>query len=272
MTPHAVARLEKWFYAYVDTFASDDPAFQENINLKKQHTRRVCENVQAIGRDIGLDEPDLRLASITALFHDVGRFEQYREFRTFSDRKSVNHARFGIDILKRKGVLDFLDTWLADFILTVIDNHNQVRLPDTEDRRCLLFSGLLRDADKLDIWRVVTSYYAQKTFGRTNETIELDLPDTPGFNPQIYDSLISGKAILFDQMKNLNDFKLLQVGWVYDLNFVPSLARLKQRGYLKMMEKVLPKAPEIEELFAAIYSYMETAIKSRDLFVRPLEN
>ena len=263
MDLNTVQKLKNWFYFYVNSFTKDDPEFQRNIDLKAQHTKRVCQNAVDIGKDLGLENEDLYLLEITALFHDIGRFEQYAQYQTFSDRNSVNHAAFGIEILKKKKILNELETPLQEFIIKVISYHNQANLPKDETERCLFFSKLLRDADKLDIWRVVTDYYEQKDTGETNETIELDLPDTPGISKDIYENLIKGHTILFDSMKNLNDFKLLQVGWVYDVNFLPTLERLKNRGYLGLLEKALPQTDDVRQIFQAVENYMENTLNGK---------
>ena len=43
----------------------------------------------------------MRIAEAVALLHDVGRFEQYKRYGTFNDRKSVNHAALGVEIMKK---------------------------------------------------------------------------------------------------------------------------------------------------------------------------
>jgi len=48
-------------------------------------------------------------------------------------------------------------------------------------------------------------------------------------------------------LKTLNDFKLLQIGWVYDLNFVPSFQTVQNRKYIEKLEKTLPQSKEIKE-------------------------
>jgi len=254
--------FRNWFYFYVMSFASDDPECRRNIDLKQQHTQRVCREAVAIGKDLGLNESDLCTVETTALFHDVGRFEQYKQYRTFSDRKSVSHAAFGVEILRENRVLDRLEQPLQEFILKVISHHSRAKLPENEDPKCLFFCRILRDADKLDIWRVVTDYYRQKAAGKSNETIELDLPDTPGISQVIYENLMQGKTILFENMKNLNDFKLFQVGWVYDVNFLFTLKCLKERGYLEMIRAALPETEEIRQIFKAVFFCMDSKLKT----------
>lgn len=74
--------LKHWFEDYTREFSSEDPDFQENIDLKTEHTRRVCEAVLDIGESLDLSDEDLCMAEVTALMHDIGRFEQYKKFGT----------------------------------------------------------------------------------------------------------------------------------------------------------------------------------------------
>ncbi len=86
---------------------------------------------------------------------------------------------------------------------------------------------LIRDADKLDIWKVVTNYYAERDRQR-NVAIELDLPDTPVCSQNVIDLLNSRRFIRMRDLKTLDDFKLMQIGWAFDLNFAPSFRELKR--------------------------------------------
>ena len=158
MDKKIVYNLKNWFISYVKTFKYDNNESQQNIDIKREHTERVTEEIINIGKQLGLNDNELNLAEIIALFHDIGRFEQYDRYKTFSDYKSENHAELGIKILKQYDVLDLLDENLQKVILCSIKYHNWPSLPAKETKTCLFYSRLIRDADKLDIWRVVTDY------------------------------------------------------------------------------------------------------------------
>jgi hypothetical protein len=253
--------LKKWFQAYVESYRSDDPEYQRNFDLKKKHTHRVCGLIKEIGRDLGLNEEEQRFSEIIALFHDIGRFEQYARYNTFLDSLSLNHAEFGVKILLEQGALDALDASARGQILEAILNHNRAALPRHADEASLFFSRLLRDADKLDIWRVVTRYYQRKAGGEHNHAIELDLPNTPGVSEAVCRDLVLKKMVDIRSMRNLNDFKLLQVGWVYDVNFVPTFQRLRQKGYLSVIRKALPDSGELREIFAAVEAHVDEKLQ-----------
>ena len=50
----------------------------------------------------------MHLAEAIAVLHDIGRFEQFFRYHTYSDSASVDHARLGADIIERTGIVKML--------------------------------------------------------------------------------------------------------------------------------------------------------------------
>ncbi len=246
-----VKELKEWFADYVHTFQHSEPEKQQNIDMKRWHTLRVCAEISSLGTQLGLNDSELRLAEIIALLHDIGRFEQYARYHTFMDGRSENHAELGVAIIMKSGILDRFDNEIRNLIVRSVQYHNRAALPPDEPEPCLFFSKLIRDADKLDIWKVVTDYYSRRETMR-NKAIELDLPDTPGFSEEVYHDLINQRIVDIGHIKNLNDFKLLQIGWVFDVNFQPTLDRIRERRYLKMIGEALPPSDRVNRIFSVI--------------------
>jgi len=251
-----IQSLRKWFHEYVETFCTDQSDIWENILLKKKHTKRVCGEILRIGRNLGLSGASLRLAEITALFHDVGRFEQYVRYRTFVDHKSENHAALSVRILEDSGVLNRLDNSIKDLIYRIISYHNRPSLPDLETDMCLFYTKLLRDADKLDIWRVMTRYY-RNSDGSSNSAIELELPDTPVISDKVYEALVNKRIIDVHHIQTFNDFKVLQIGWIFDVNFKPTIDAVISRNYINDICKVLPSSEKVSVIMRVVKHYME---------------
>lgn len=254
-----LAVVKQWFTDYVNTFKFVDQGIQQNINLKKGHTMRVCKEILNIGAQLGLSDDELRLAEIIALLHDTGRFEQISRYQTFMDSKSVDHAELGIEILKHFDVLKPFDVSIKKLIYCSIKYHSKPLLPVVETEQCMFFCKLIRDADKLDILNVVTEYY-NRNGKEKNNSIVLELPDTPGISNEVYRHLLNKNIVNIDHVTNLNDFKLLQAGWIFDINFQPTMDSIKKRRYIELIREVLPESKEIDEIFDLINSVLKPDI------------
>jgi len=238
--------LKDWFDMYVQTFKAAGYGGLDNIILKEKHSRRVSREAVELGRELGVDSEALYLIEVVGLLHDVGRFEQFVRYGTFVDAKSVNHAEFGVEILIKGGILDRLSSIERDIILCAILHHSRLDLPEDEKENCLFHLKLLRDADKLDIWKVMIDYYSHKD-EVPNGAVGLGLPDTEGFSFEILNDLQEGKTIRSSTLKNQNDFKLLQIGWLYGINFPCAVKRVLERGYIESIRSFLPENDEIDE-------------------------
>jgi hypothetical protein len=260
MTARDVHAIRLWFSAFVKEYMRGDSDLRRNMRLKESHTKRVCREALAIGRALKLSVEQLQMIEVIVLLHDVGRFEQYTRHRTFSDAQSENHAKLTLAILRARHVLDRFDAHTRSIIRRAIAYHNLAAIPPgVRDQNVLLFSRLMRDADKLDIWRVVIHYYYAKTEEK-NHAIAIGLPDNPGISPEVLADVCAERIVLSKHVRNLNDFKLLQMGWVFDVNFVPTLKAVQRRKYLERIRAKLPNIPQVDEAYAAIVEVMQRRI------------
>ena len=255
MTGSELDTLKEWFAAYWREFLTADEEANRAIRLKEEHTRRVCVFMGRIAEHLGLEEGDRLLAEAIALCHDVGRFEQYRRYRTFKDSESVNHATLGTNVLRESGVLDALSDTERRTISQAVSLHNVFRLPDSLGERLARFVRMIRDADKLDIWRVFIEYYSLPEEERAS-AVGLGFPDQPHCSPEVMDEVRRGAMVNLDRVATLNDFKLLQISWVYDLNFAVSFRILREAGYLNALAATLPSSDEVKGVLAAVKDFM----------------
>jgi hypothetical protein len=237
--------IRLWFDTYVRTYDDIDENGIKNILLKVEHTRKVCQVMDILTTCEGLSPEDTCIAAATALLHDVGRFPQYRRWRTFRDSDSDNHARLSVEVIRAEGVLDSLPPDERKLIEEAVRFHNLLEVPARLKSPSALFLKLIRDADKLDIWRVFLDYFQQAPEQRAS-AVSLGFPDLPAVSPICVDTLLSARVVHLDTVRSLNDFKLLQISWVYDLNFPASYRLLKARGYVEALASSLPQSAEID--------------------------
>ncbi len=261
MSTDDAAFFREWVRAYIDGFYTDDEYVNTNVKLKEDHTRRVCENIEAIGGELDLSPEALFIAEATALFHDIGRFEQFRKYRTFNDALSENHALLAVRVLDENRLLARLPEDEREIISRSVRYHNVRALPPGESPGVLFHARLLRDADKLDIFFVVTDYYT-KRHHTANPAVELDLPDTPEYSPRIIEDIMNGKCTDGSNLGTYNDMKLFELSWVFDINFPPTFRRLLERRYIDRIVDALPDTPEIRRIRRHIHRYVDTMLHS----------
>ncbi len=242
-----LTRIRDWFTLYVKTFKAPGYGDLENILLKEKHSVRVAEEMRGIGEDLGLKHQDLFLAEAIGLLHDVGRFEQFVRYGTFVDAASVNHAVLGEEIIRTRDVLAGLDSPEKEIILAAVINHSRLHMPDNLDDRTLFFCRLLRDADKLDILKVMLDYYSRDEVYE-DDAVGLHLPEGRTVSPLVLEDLREMRTVQAEHVRNRLDFKLLQISWVYDINFPPSMKRLMQRCHIGKLRELLPDDKDVNDV------------------------
>ncbi len=236
-TPPRFETLQTWFRDHTQSFLSTVSEHDRNIVLKIEHSERVVAEIESICSSLGVKGEDLHLAKTMALFHDIGRFEQYARYETYVDRDSVNHADLSVTVLRREGVLKDFGPDEAELILRAIACHNRAALPEGESPRHLFFERLLRDADKLDILRVTTRYYESPESQR-DRILDLDLPNSAGVSRDTCRDIEAGRIVRLEHLHNINDFKLLQASWIFDVNFPRTLAQIRDAGASRVAMEV----------------------------------
>ena len=257
-------QLEKfrgWFDDYVAGFYGDDEFVNANLKLKQEHSRRTCEEMLYLAEELGLSDERKQIAEVIALFHDIGRFEQFVKYGTYNDPRSVDHGLLGVKVLSETKALNGLAREEREIIEKAIEYHGRKELPADLDGDCLLFSRLIRDADKIDVYYVVTDYYRQQREDPDGFKLEVELPNGPGYSAQVVEELLSGRRVDNSILRTWNDMKLCQLGWVYDVNFTPTLLRIRQRRFLEMIFEFLPQTHDIEKVKEKIFEYVDSRIE-----------
>lgn len=245
--------IRQWFDGYVHTFCDIDPEGLKNINLKIEHTHKVCAVTELLAAGEGLSPGETRTAATVALLHDVGRFPQYRRWRTFRDSESDNHARLGIEVIREQRLLDDLEPAERLLIEEAIRFHNLLSVPEQVQSPTMLFIRLIRDADKLDIWRVFLGLFDLPEQERASAAC-LGLPDLPGCTPACMEALREQRVVRLDECRLVNDFKLLQISWALDLGFPASYRLLLERDYISRLAETLTGRVDVAEAIEGIRS------------------
>jgi hypothetical protein len=243
-----LARLQSWFASYVSGFFTGSDELDRVFKLKQMHTERVCFTIRRLGKALQLSSRDLLLAEVAALLHDVGRFSQFARYRTFRDKDSTHHGRLGLRVANRHGLLSAFSPAERRHIARALAFHNAAQLPPPlTDATSLFLLKLLRDADKLDIWRVVIGHYSGR--GRTPKAVnEFEFSGNGLSSPAVLAALKSGRVVPIDAVRSVVDAKLLYISWVFDLNFPASFRETVRGRYLERLAATIPLSADIRSV------------------------
>jgi len=239
------------FKAYTGSLTIPDQYMQDHIDLKVRHTYDVIGNIRIIAKDSGLSENDSQLAKTIALVHDIGRFQQFLTYGTFDDGLSVNHAELGIRVLEELKFFQILDGKIdPELIKQSVLNHNIPRIIYSPNERVMLFSKLLRDADKVDIWRLMT--IRDVVF----KILDQEQPDLYPVPEGILSSFLNGVAVPSYLAESLNDYRLLRLSWIYDMNFPSTFRLLIRKNYASAILSRIPPSEQLNEIAGIIRAFM----------------
>ena len=230
---------------YVDGYRASDGTLPKMMQLKRIHTAFVVRNAEQIADGEGFAPPLREAARIAALLHDTGRYEQLRRYNTFRDSESVDHAVFSHSIVCEKG-------WVDDAaILNAILFHNRRDLPDGLDARTQALAHTVRDADKLDIFRVLEDQ-VQHTDWRTDSRAFWNLRTDAAPSPAVVEAILARRPVDYQHIQCLADFVLIQVGWMISgLHFATTRRLTRARGHLSFRRDFLHQltdSPQVDRL------------------------
>jgi hypothetical protein len=237
--------LTERFENLVQPYFSGDPEADEALLVKKAHTLRVRSNARRIAAELALPAAQRRLAEGMALYHDFGRFEQYRRYGTFDDAVSCNHGHLSVRQVAANGLFRLMERSERALVAKAIAFHNALALPAEEDRTALLFMQMLRDADKIDILGFFSAYLSGGN-GALNPAMVLGLRNEPYCSGAPLAALNAGRMVRKETLQTVFDFVLLQISWVFDLNLAPSKRMLREEGHLERLASLLPDEKPVQ--------------------------
>lgn len=221
-------RVIREFENYVSGYDASDP----KIKLKIDHTLRVASLCQRIARH--QTGADLDLVWLSGMLHDIGRFEQVRRYNTFSDALSVDHAMFGADLLFKEGLLERFCPELPakdrEILEKAIRNHNAYRLDPALTEEEVLYCNILRDADKIDIFRVNCDTPREDIYNVTTE----ELVRSP-VSEEVKQCFDNRTTVLRNLKKYPADYIVGHICLVFELVFPVSRKIAKEQGYVQQL-------------------------------------
>lgn len=235
------------FKKFVNTFDLSIP----ELSYKYGHSIRVMDVAVKIAKSEGFNDYEIELARVIGLLHDYARFSQWTKYHTFNDSNSFDHGDEAVRLLKENDVIklfwDNEDDY--DLIFTAIKYHNKLKIDEMIDEKYIKFCKLIRDADKVDI------FYAFTTDHKYTYT------DDSEINIEIEKLFFEHKQVPFSLMKTRNDRVLVDLEFIYDLNYNISLEIIYKNKYLDKMYEDTENKKLFKKYFDEVKRYIEERIK-----------
>jgi hypothetical protein len=109
---------------------------------------------------------------------------------------------------------------------------------------------------------VVIEYYDQLKNNRSdNHAVVLGLPDNNGYSAEVVDDILKGEIVKSQDLKTVNDFRLLQMAWIFDINFVPTFQIIAENQFLEKIYDHLPKTTKIQQAYTIIRNHLNNNCK-----------
>jgi len=251
--------IKTWFDNYIKTHVPEKLQSNQMIQIKLEHSLNVAYNCRAIAEELKWAESDIITAEALGLLHDIGRFSQFAEFRTFSDSDSVNHGELGCKVVSQSNILSSISGRHRQCILEGIRHHNHRNLVQDVNPDSMPFLKLVRDADKLDIFQIVNKIENNNQLEERMKSA-LNLKSDGSVNSAVLDEIRGNNMVSNSNVKSLVDFHLMQLSWVFDINYGPTFRRISERRYFERIISILPDEKEVQNVAKSISSYLETHV------------
>jgi len=256
-----IKKIAAWQNEHINSFHETDEDVLNAFRLKREHIAFVRKHSKDLAISLNLDEHLVDLAELIGLCHDLGRFYQYDKYQTFNDSKSEDHGALALEVLEDCPYRDDIKPDDLFLIRFAIFNHNKREIEKTKHKNAILLAKIIRDADKLDIYRVLEPYLTGEDADGAPNFVDVDA--SVEISPEFMDLFLEGKQADYRLIKTHGDRKLVRLLWIYDINFPWTMRKIKEAGYAeKIVESLYPKNEKLDLAVKKLYNYMEEKMSS----------
>ena len=239
------------FYSLYNATSGD---VREMCERKIRHTSEVANNCRMIAQKKGLCDYDCDLAWVTGMLHDFARFGQAVRTHSFVDSVQFDHAKLGARLLFTHHLVDDIIPGfegMCDEDKAVMEKavlyHSDFELPGDLSEREKMFCVILRDADKLDIFRTVVESGPAKVYGCSME--ELLRGD---ISPEIEEAFFEHRPALYSDRVTKADYLMAHIALYFGLQEESSRQRAAEQGYLARLMDVEFTDPAVQKRYLAM--------------------
>ena len=231
---------EKEFDKYIENFDKTIPKMERKI----EHSKRVMKNCKEIATSLGLNQKEIEVASLIGLLHDIGKLKQIEN----AEYKKIEHGELAVQILKENNYIRrfIKENDYDEVIFKAIRNHGLFALEEGLSKEELLFTNIIRDADKLDIF-----YEGAYIFWTSEE--EKEQVEKSHISKMVFEEFMKEKPMSRNLESTPLDRVIEFIAFIFDINYKYDFEIIKKEDYInKILDKFKIENQETLEQFEEV--------------------
>lgn len=216
-----IEEYNKLFWNIVTKYDTSDA----NILRKITHSFAVANTCFSIACTLKFDAEQRNFAYLLGLFHDIGRFEQWKTFGTYNDMASIDHGDLSAKII---GDIDaekmFVTEDKKQVLMEAIRYHTKPYMES--DKQVILFCEIVKNADA----------YANVINNATGEKYINEKEN--GVTQEVLDDFKQMKLLVKYSPKTKLDRVLMLSASVYYVKFDFLREEIKRYNYIDVITEI----------------------------------
>ena len=146
---------------------------------------------------------------------------------------------------------------LAGLLELAIRQHNKYRVKEGLTERQLMFCNILRDADKVDIFKVNAEVPMEIIYDVTTEELKNGI-----ITKEVLESFYRKETVLKSLRKSAVDHIVGHISLLFELVYPESYRQAKEQGYVYKLLDFKSDVPEVDVEFGRMREYLDEFLKN----------
>ena len=146
---------------------------------------------------------------------------------------------------------------LAGLLELAIRQHNKYRVKEGLTERQLMFCNILRDADKVDIFKVNAEVPMEIIYDVTTEELKNGI-----ITKEVLDSFYRKETVLKSLRKSAVDHIVGHISLLFEIVYPESYRQAKEQGYVYKLLDFKSDVPEVDVEFGRMREYLDEFLKN----------
>ena len=218
---------------------------------KRVHTHAVAENSRQIAGAWGLNEYDRDMAWVIGELHDFARFGQAVVTGTFRDSNQYDHAAMAVRLLFKHGMIEDIIPGYHDIseedrlvMEKAVYYHSVLRLPDNLSKREKIFCDIIREADRVDIFRIVVESGWETIYGCSRETVF-----SSAISEEVFSAFEKHELVDYARRRTKADYYMGHIALCFGLKTKAAMELAATQGYIRSLLEAEFSDPDVQREF-----------------------